>query len=182
MDYESPYLDGRQFGMPKSCRVHRLANIACQIHAGENCRIDAFVTVTGNVTLGQGVHLSTGSLISGGFDCYMGDWSALSPGAKIFTATDDIESGLLASFEGSGIERAMKVRPVFVGRYTPIGANSVVLPGVAIGERCQIGALSLVTKDVPSGWIYAGVPARPVRPRPPLKYIDAPLSYDNGGC
>jgi acetyltransferase-like isoleucine patch superfamily enzyme len=35
--------------------------------------------------------------------------------------------------------------------------------GVTIGDRCVIGANSVVTKDVPSGTIAAGVPARVLR-------------------
>lgn len=41
-----------------------------------------------------------------------------------------------------------------------IGANSSILPGVCIGPNAVVGACSLVTKDVPEGCVYAGVPAR----------------------
>ena len=34
------------------------------------------------------------------------------------------------------------------------------MPGVSIGERCVIGAGSVVTRDVPDGKVAAGVPAR----------------------
>lgn len=40
-----------------------------------------------------------------------------------------------------------------------IGAHSIVLPGVIIGPNAIVGAGSLVTKDVPEGCVYAGVPA-----------------------
>jgi maltose O-acetyltransferase len=39
-----------------------------------------------------------------------------------------------------------------------------VLPGVRIGENSVIGAGSVVAKDVPSGMVAAGVPARVLRP------------------
>ncbi|MGQ8338404.1 acyltransferase [Sunxiuqinia sp. A32] len=44
-----------------------------------------------------------------------------------------------------------------------IGAHSIVLKGVTIGENSIIGTKSLVTKDVPSGSIAAGIPAKVVR-------------------
>jgi maltose O-acetyltransferase len=44
-----------------------------------------------------------------------------------------------------------------------IGANVTILPGIRIGKGAVIGAGSVVTKDVESYCIYAGVPARKIR-------------------
>lgn len=41
-----------------------------------------------------------------------------------------------------------------------LGANTIVLPNVTIGENSVIGANSVVTKDVPSNSVVAGNPAR----------------------
>lgn len=41
-----------------------------------------------------------------------------------------------------------------------IGAGSIILPGVTIGENSIVGAGSVVTKDVPPGVVAAGNPAR----------------------
>lgn len=53
-----------------------------------------------------------------------------------------------------------KFGKIEVGEYSFVGANSTIMPGVIIGDHCVIGAGSVVTKDVPSGSVYAGVPAR----------------------
>lgn len=52
---------------------------------------------------------------------------------------------------------------VEIGANVLIGANSTVLPGVWIGEGAQIGAGSLVNRDIPPGVLAAGVPARVIR-------------------
>ena len=45
-------------------------------------------------------------------------------------------------------------------RGASIGANSVVIPGVTIGENALVGAGSVVTKDVPDNAVVAGNPAK----------------------
>lgn len=50
--------------------------------------------------------------------------------------------------------------PIVVGDYVYIGTNAIILPGVTIGENSIVAAGSVVTKDVPSGTVVAGVPAR----------------------
>ena len=57
-------------------------------------------------------------------------------------------------------KHVVKYGTIEVGEYTFIGANSTIMPGVKIGDHCVIGACSLVNKDVPSGTIVGGVPAK----------------------
>ncbi len=44
-----------------------------------------------------------------------------------------------------------------------IGAHSIILKGVTIGERSIVGAGSVVTKDIPNDEIWAGNPAKFIR-------------------
>jgi acetyltransferase-like isoleucine patch superfamily enzyme len=53
--------------------------------------------------------------------------------------------------------------PTRVGDNVWCGANVVITSGVTIGERCVIGANSVVTEDIPSFSIAAGVPAKVIR-------------------
>lgn len=56
-----------------------------------------------------------------------------------------------------------------IGRESHIGANSVVVAGVEIGERCQIGAGSVVTKNIPPYSVAVGNPARVIKRYDPEK-------------
>lgn len=51
-------------------------------------------------------------------------------------------------------------RPVFIGNDVFIGGFSIILKGVTIGDGAIVGAGSVVSKDIPSGEIWAGNPAR----------------------
>jgi acetyltransferase-like isoleucine patch superfamily enzyme len=53
--------------------------------------------------------------------------------------------------------------PTRIGDNVWCGANVVVTTGVTIGERCVIGANSVVTEDIPPCSIAAGAPARILR-------------------
>lgn len=54
-------------------------------------------------------------------------------------------------------------KDTFIGKRCFIGANSIVMCGITIGDEVIVGAGSVVTKDVPSGCIVAGNPARIIR-------------------
>ena len=65
--------------------------------------------------------------------------------------------------------------PTRVGDNVWCGANVVITSGVTIGERCVIGANSVVTSDIPAFSIAAGAPARV------LRTIDYPAVQESGG-
>lgn len=52
---------------------------------------------------------------------------------------------------------------VKIGKNCFIGAHSIILPGVTIGDEVIVGAGSVVTKDVDNNTIVAGNPARPIK-------------------
>lgn len=50
-----------------------------------------------------------------------------------------------------------------IGKYCQVGARSIVMPGLTIGDHSVIAAGAVVTKDVPPRSIVAGNPARIIR-------------------
>lgn len=56
----------------------------------------------------------------------------------------------------------MNAKPVILEDDVWLGAGVIVLPGVRIGRGAIIGAGAVVTKDVPAGSVYVGVPAREI--------------------
>ena len=54
------------------------------------------------------------------------------------------------------------VEPVVIKKGAWVGARSIILPGVTVGEGSVVTAGSVVSRDVPPYTVVAGNPARPV--------------------
>ena len=57
-------------------------------------------------------------------------------------------------------------KPIIIGKNSFIGARAMILPGVSIGDHAIIGAMSVVSKDVPDHQIVAGNSAKKIGERP----------------
>ena len=56
-------------------------------------------------------------------------------------------------------KEVIKFGKIKIGNDSFIGARSTILPGVEIGDFCIVAAGSVVTKNIPSGEVWGGVPA-----------------------
>lgn len=61
------------------------------------------------------------------------------------------------------IDNDIKEKPVTIKKGVFVGARTIILKGVVIGEYSVVGAGSVVTRDIPSNEIWAGNPAQFVR-------------------
>ena len=87
----------------------------------------------------------------------VGDRVTLSHNVAIYTHTiTPVASRLAGVYQTTGA--------VTIGQGAWVCAQSLILPGVEIGADCLIGAGSVVTKSTESGWLYAGNPARRIKP------------------
>ncbi|MGL6298358.1 MAG: acyltransferase [Methanobacteriaceae archaeon] len=126
------------------------------IDFGKNIIIDDFVLIyaTSPMKIGNNVHISNFTSITGGGNLFIDDFVAISQGCRILTGTDDFTDW---GFGNSTIDenyRNTKREGISIGKFCIIGANSVVLPGVTIGEGATVGANSVVTKDLEPWGVY----------------------------
>ena len=82
--------------------------------------------------------------------------------------------------QGSAIGSRFVSEPVCIGNHVWIGANTVILKGVTIGEGAVVGAGSVVTHDVPALSVVAGNPARVLKMREVALQEQSPSARYNG--
>ncbi len=126
------------------------------ISFGKPVIIDDFTLVYARdrITIGNYVHIACFASLTGGAEISLGDFCAVSQGVRILTGTDDFKGWGFGNSTLPEKYRNVKRAPVSVGRFCIVGANSVVLPGVTIGEGATIGAGSVVTKDLAPWGVY----------------------------
>jgi acetyltransferase-like isoleucine patch superfamily enzyme len=134
-----------------------------RLEVGEQTLLEPDVWITiadgGRVRIGEGSFLNRGVMVAADGLVEIGDHCMFANGTFITDANhrfDDPDKPITwQGFTSKG--------PTRIGDNVWCGANVVVTSGVTIGERCVIGANSVVTTDIPAFSIAAGAPAKVLR-------------------
>lgn len=121
---------------------------------------DVWIFPGPGLVCGDDVDFALGVIITTNGGVEIGDRVLLGYRAQVLSANHNIPPGKGRIF-GSG-HNYSKVK---IANDVWIGANSVILPGVSIGEGAVIAAGSIVTRDVPAFSIVGGVPAALIKSR-----------------
>jgi acetyltransferase-like isoleucine patch superfamily enzyme len=154
------------------------------VDIGDNIQIRAM----GNLTVGKEVKIRDGVFLHCGESqenarygkIDIGDFAYIGPNCVLF-GQGEIEIGkncliapgtVITSQQHTFIRRDIPMREqpserakIVIEDDVWIGSNSVILPGIRIGQGSVIGAGAVVTKDVPSYSVAIGVPARVIKKR-----------------
>ena len=119
---------------------------------GEGSSIYDSALVIGDVHVGGNTWIGPNTVLDGSGGLTIGDWCSISVGVQIYSH-DSIERAV------SGGKAAIRRERTAIGSNTYVGPNAIVSRGVRIGERCIVGASSLVLADIADGSVAHGTPA-----------------------
>lgn len=129
---------------------------------GKNSFIDykTYIRYPAKVSIGSRVGINRGCSLIAGFNAkeaeiVIGDNVAVGPNVTL----------LAAGHDHSKLELPDTGARIMINNHCWIGGNSIILPGVELGEGCVIGAGSVVTKSIPPYSIAAGNPAKVISKR-----------------
>lgn len=153
-------------------RVRFKAGTRVQLHGGA-LRLGSDTTIRdyglfdasqgGEIVLGSRVQLGSQVALHAVELVELGDNCAAGERVSIFDSDHRHDGGDVASYD-----QALAISPVIVARNTFLGLNSMLLRGVRIGANAMVAGGCLVRAgDYPGGFLYAGSPARAVRPLGP---------------
>lgn len=126
---------------------------------GEGCYIETpFHANFGgaHVHFGKNIYANFNLTLVDDTHIYVGDNTMFGPNVTLATAGHPVLPELRNKAYQFNI-------PIHIGKNCWIGAGSVILPGVTVGDGSVIGAGSVVTKDIPSGVVAVGNPCRVLR-------------------
>ncbi len=117
---------------------------------GNNCNINFNVFIENDVVIGDNVTVKSGVQL----------WDGM-------IVEDNVFIGPNVTFTNDKFPRSKQYPDMFqktiVKKGASIGAGSVILCGIQIGENAMIGAGSVVTKNVPANELWFGNPAKFIR-------------------
>ena len=123
-------------GFKSAILVHHSANVLQTTAIADGTFILAGASLTTGIMLGKGCIVNINASL--GHDVFLGDYVTIHPGACL--------NGGVKVKEGA-----------------EIGSNAVILPNLTIGKNAIVGAGAVVTKNVPDGEVWVGVPARELK-------------------
>jgi acetyltransferase-like isoleucine patch superfamily enzyme len=126
---------------------------AQELGFGEGSSLYDNVLVIGEVKVGRNVWIGPNVILDGSGGLEIGDNVSISAGVQVYTHHTVRWANSMGEV---GPERA----PVRIGSGVYIGPQTIVQKGVTIGDFAVVGAMSLVTHDVPAHARAWGVPAR----------------------
>lgn len=107
-----------------------------------------------NITVGKNVFINMGCKFQDQGGIFIDDGALIGHNVVLATLNHDMKPET---------RHDMIPKPIHIGKNVWIGSNSVILPGVTIGDGAIVAAGAVVTKDVEKNTVVGGVPARFIR-------------------
>lgn len=110
-----------------------------RIRLGNNCRIDDFCVLLGNIMIGSHVHIAAWNYMNAGINkIFIGDFSTISGRGSIYAVSEGIESYLDSNCNSK------ENLDVIIENEVVFGMKSIILPGTIAKAGNSFGAMSVV--------------------------------------
>ena len=137
-----------------------------KISIGNNVRIDDFCILSGNITIGNYIHIAAYSALYGGDKgITLDDFVNISSRVCIYSVSDDYSGISMTNPMVPDELKNVVSQKVYLKKHVIIGSTSVILPGVILEEGSAFGSFSLINHNSEPWSINAGIPAKKIKDR-----------------
>lgn len=136
------------------------------ISIGNNVKIGSFVILSGDIIMGNYIHIASFSGLYGGGGIKIEDFVSISNHVRLITESDDYSGeSMSAPFVPDKFKFKAQKDAICIKKHCIVGSGSLILPGVVLEEGVAVGAMSMVSKNTEAWGIYVGIPARRIKDR-----------------
>lgn len=136
-----------------------------KISIGNNVRIDDFCILSGEIKIGNYIHIAAYCGFFGGAGIEIEDFSTTSSRVIIYSVSDDYSGLSLTNPMILEKYKYLQKGKVIIKKHSIVGTGSTILPGVILDEGTAVGAHSLISKSTEAWGIYVGSPSKRVKER-----------------
>lgn len=111
------------------------------------------------VVIGRSVYVNTNALMMARGGITIDDGVQIAANVQLISNNHDVYD-----------RQVLTCKPVLIKEGAWIGAGATILPGVCVGRYAVVGAMSVVTKDVPDFAVVVGSPAKVVKMLDPERF------------
>lgn len=153
---------GKNVYISRKCSIYG----AEKIDIGNHVRIDDFCILSGNIFLGDYIHIAAYTALYGGESgIIIHDYANVSSRVSIYSISDDYSGESMSNPMIPEEYKKVVSKRVKIGKHTIIGTSSVIMPGVKLAEGGAFGAFSFVNSDTEPWSIYVGIPCKKIKNR-----------------
>lgn len=156
---------GENVNISKTTQLYNTGRISI----GNNVRIDNFCTIVpsgnGRIIIGNYIQICAYNFMNGLADIVIEDYCSIGNFNQFFSSMDDFSGEHMS---GAVVPRRLigtSSDKIIIGKHSLIAPNCIILPGVHLATGTAIGAFSLVKESTKEFSLYAGIPAKFIKPR-----------------
>ena len=136
------------------------------ISIGNSVRIDDFCILSGNITIGNYIHIAAYTALYGGkAGILIKDFANISSRVTVYSISDDYTGNTMTNPMIPEKYKNVDSKEVIIEKHVILGSSCVIMPGIILKEGSSFGAMSFINRSSEPWSVNVGIPFRKISDR-----------------